>query len=149
LIKHTNTIQHFKITKQPFTGILSNFINLKSLELNGNYHKLTWDCLESISLPFLQILKTIYVPIKPLISLIENTSGYLNEIIINNIPHDDNDNKRIIYAIYTKCPKLKHLKLEIKNSNILELDKLLINCQYLNGVYFINSKFDWNNILKY
>ncbi|RGB28693.1 hypothetical protein C1646_767517 [Rhizophagus diaphanus] len=148
LIKHSNTIKYFKITKQPITTILSYFINLKSLELNGNYHKLAWDCLENVSLPFLQILKTIYVSTKPLTSLIENTNGYLNEIIINDIPHDDIDNKRIIQIIYKKCPKLKYLKLEFKNSNILELNNLLINCHYLNGLFFINSKFDWNNLFE-
>ncbi|CAG8604029.1 14629_t:CDS:2 [Rhizophagus irregularis] len=118
------------------------------IELNGNYHKLAWDCLENVSLPFLQILKTIYVSTKPLTSLIENTNGYLNEIIINDIPHDDIDNKRIIQVIYKKCPKLKYLKLEFKNSNILELNNLLINCHYLNGLFFINSKFDWNNLFE-
>ncbi|GBB85831.1 hypothetical protein RclHR1_12280003 [Rhizophagus clarus] len=148
LIKHSNAIQYFKITKQPTTGILSRFINLKILELNGNYHKLKWDCLEIVSLPFLQILKTIYIPIKPLISLIENTGGYLNEISVNIIPHNDIDNKGIIHAIYTKCPKLKYLKLEFKNSNILELEKLLIKCQHLNGLFFVRTDFDWNNLFE-
>ena len=33
LIKHANTIQYFKITKQPVTKILLSFVNLKILEI--------------------------------------------------------------------------------------------------------------------
>ncbi|CAB4439448.1 unnamed protein product [Rhizophagus irregularis] len=52
LIKHANTIQHFKITNQPGTYFLSCFINLKSLELDG-YFGVTWYCLKNLSLPSL------------------------------------------------------------------------------------------------
>uniref|UniRef100_U9UQZ8 Uncharacterized protein n=1 Tax=Rhizophagus irregularis (strain DAOM 181602 / DAOM 197198 / MUCL 43194) TaxID=747089 RepID=U9UQZ8_RHIID len=79
LIKHADTIQYFKITKQPTTKILSSFINLRILELYNNNHG-ACNCLEDISLPSLQILRVKHVPIKFLISLIENTSGHLVEI---------------------------------------------------------------------
>ncbi|GES92864.1 hypothetical protein GLOIN_2v1867142 [Rhizophagus clarus] len=103
LIKHANTIQHFKINKKPTTQILSHLINLKSLVLDAN--------------------------------MIENTSGYLTEITIDGEGYDGFDNKKIIQAIYTKCPNLKYIKLEINNNNIFELEKLLIKCQYLEGLF--------------
>ncbi|CAB5347464.1 unnamed protein product [Rhizophagus irregularis] len=37
LILHSNNVQHFKITKQPITNILSSLINLKRLELDDNF----------------------------------------------------------------------------------------------------------------
>ncbi|GBC11261.1 uncharacterized protein OCT59_025599 [Rhizophagus irregularis] len=144
LIKHANTIQHFKITNQPGTYFLSCFINLKSLELDG-YFGVTWYCLKNLSLPFLQILKVNNdYPVIFLEGIIESTSGYLSEIAINRISYDDPNSKILVQTIYTKCPKLKYLKLEFKNNNILELEKLLINCQYLDGLFIIGIfGFDW------
>ncbi|CAB5200611.1 unnamed protein product [Rhizophagus irregularis] len=109
LIKHANHIQHFKITKQPSTTILSSFVNLK----------------------------TRSVPIKFLTNIIGNTIGNLSEIKIDHISHNEIGNKMIIQAIYKNCPNLKYLKLLFKNSNILELEKLLIKCQYLCGLFII------------
>ncbi|GBC30855.2 hypothetical protein GLOIN_2v1777652 [Rhizophagus irregularis DAOM 181602=DAOM 197198] len=77
LIKHANNIHYLMITRQPATKILPLFINLKILELQCNSLDITWNCLENLSLPFLQSLKASRVPIKPLASLIENTSGHL------------------------------------------------------------------------
>ncbi|RIA92252.1 hypothetical protein C1645_820935 [Glomus cerebriforme] len=152
LIKHSNTIQYFKITKHPITKLLSSFINLKILELDDDFRDITWDCLQNLSLPYLQILKASRVPIKALTSLIENTNGCLIEIKIDYIPHNENDNKRIIQTIYQNCPNLKYLKLLFRNSNNLELEKLLINCQYLSGLYIIinnmEDEFDWDYLFK-
>ena len=75
LIKHANTIQYFKIGRQPITNILSSLVNLKRLELDCDRVYCEWNCLKNLSLPFLQILRTKCVPIKALSSLIENTSG--------------------------------------------------------------------------
>ncbi|CAB4439451.1 unnamed protein product [Rhizophagus irregularis] len=112
LIKHANTIQHFKMTKPPATQILSYFTNLKIILL---------------------------------VPLIENTDGYLNEIAIYDIKYNDIDCKRIIQAIYTKCPNLKYLKLNLSNYAIFELEKLLINCQYLTGLFIVKSGFfNWD-----
>src|SRR6266496_4684492 len=88
-------------------------------------------------LPFLQILEAKNVPVKALASLIENTNGNLVEIVIDHIFHNMFDNKRIIQSIYQNCPNLKYLKLMIRSSNILELEKLLIKCQYLNVLFII------------
>jgi len=162
LIKHANTIQYFKITKQPITKILSFFVNLKRLELVGHCFRTwnffntwncndTWNCLKNLSLPFLQILKTEKIPVRALTSLIENTSGYLIEISID-LDLDEIDNKRIIQAIYQNCPKLIYLKLSFQNNGILEvLDQLLTNCQYLNGLYIIFYSwelFDWDYLFE-
>jgi hypothetical protein len=136
LIKHANTMQYFKITRQPVTNILSSFVNLKELELCCyQYH--SWNCLENLSLPFLKILKTRAVPVGKLAKLIENTSGHLTKISTDYKSHNVMNNKKIIQAIYQKCPKLEYLKLNLKSSNITEFEKILINCQYLNQLFII------------
>jgi hypothetical protein len=125
------------ITKRPTTNILSSFINLKVLTLDGSSHDMEWNCLKDLSLPFLQILKASRVPVNVLTDLIENTKGYLLKIKINYIRHGEIDNKRIIHAIYQNCPNLRYLKLLFRNFNILELENLLINCKYLDGLFLI------------
>ncbi|GBB88548.1 hypothetical protein RclHR1_15090007 [Rhizophagus clarus] len=142
-IKHAITIQDFMITEEPTTKILSSFENLIRLELGYISNKSTWNCLENLSLPLLQTLKAERVSIKVLTSLIESTKGYLNEINIDYIFHNENDNEKIIQAIYQKCPNLKYLKLMVRSCNILEFEKLLINCQYLNGLYIIIENDIW------
>ncbi|RGB33215.1 hypothetical protein C1646_761993 [Rhizophagus diaphanus] len=137
LIIHANSIRYFKMTKQPATKIISSFVNLNRLELNAIGLKNVTTCLDNLSLPFLQVLKARCIPINILASLIKNTSGYLIEIKIDYASHDEINNRNIIQAIYKKCPKLKYLKLLIRNSNILELENLLINCQCLNRLYII------------
>ncbi|RIA87044.1 hypothetical protein C1645_828334 [Glomus cerebriforme] len=127
LIKHANNIEYFKITKQPFTKILSSLINLKRLELSG----------------------ASSIPIEALTSLIENTNGSLIEIRINRIVHEIINNKRIIHAIYQNCPNLRYLKLFFSGKNFLELEKLLIKCQYLNGLFILidwvgDKDWDWD-----
>jgi hypothetical protein len=140
LIKHANTTKSFKTTIQPLTKILSSFVNLRMLELNGNFN--TWNCLENVSLPHLETLRAKSVPIKSLVSLIENTDGYLTEIKVDGISHDEISNKRIIQAIYQNCPNLMYLKILSRNSNILELEKLLINCQHLTGLFLSGNSTD-------
>ncbi|GBB88546.1 hypothetical protein RclHR1_15090005 [Rhizophagus clarus] len=146
LIKHADTIQYFMIGKVPITKILSSFVNLKKLELGKCYpfDRTAWNCLENLSLPFLQILKARGVPIKVLTNLIESTNGYLNEISIGYTLHNEIDNEKIIQTIYRKCRNLNYLKLLVRNRNILEFEKLLINCQYLNGLYIIFDNSIWH-----
>jgi hypothetical protein len=151
LINHANTIKYFKITKQPVTKILSHFVNLKILELDGGLQDMEWDRIENLTLPFLQILKAKSIPIKYLTGLIENTSGYLIEIKIDYICHDEINNKRIIRAIYQNCPNLQYLNLMFRKSNIIELENLLINCQYLNGLFFIidsDDTINWDKLFE-
>ena len=47
------------------------------------------------------------------------------------------NNKRIIQTIYKYCPNLQYLNLMFRKDNIIELENLLINCQYLNGLYVV------------
>ncbi|RIA89660.1 hypothetical protein C1645_824545 [Glomus cerebriforme] len=161
LIQHAKTIQCFTMNVQPVTKFLSLFVNLKKLELgdpNTRLVTMTWNQLENISLPFLQILKAYNVPNGILASLIENTSGYLTVIKIDHVSEHNISNKRFIQAIYQNCPKLKNLKLLIIDNNILELEKLLISCQCLNKLYInlwhsSNSSngqkyLDWNDVFE-
>ncbi|PKY25684.1 hypothetical protein RhiirB3_440723 [Rhizophagus irregularis] len=152
LIKHANTIKYFKTTKRPSTNILSYFINLRVLELDS-FHYMPWNCLENLSLPFLKILKVKHVLTDNLTGLIENTSGTLIEISITwRICHSKINYKKIIQAIYQNCPNLKYLKLVIKKKNIIDLEKLLIQCQYLEGLYLVIEdkvdEFNLNNLFK-
>ncbi|PKK79004.1 hypothetical protein RhiirC2_842986 [Rhizophagus irregularis] len=153
LIKHANTIQYYKITERPSIKLLSSFINLNILELDGSNNILDWNCLENISFPFLQILKSSGVPVQALTNLIKNTNGFLIEIKIDYISHNQTNNKKIIQAIYQNCPNLKYLKLVFRNCNISELKMLLITCQYLNGLYILidsyqDNTFDWDGLFE-
>jgi hypothetical protein len=154
LIKHANTIQCLKMTKPLITNVLSSFVNLKVLELVGKFkfRNIRWNCLESLSLPCLQVLKASFVPITALTSLIENTSGNLIEINIYRTSHNEINNKRIIRTIYKKCPYLLNLKILFRNSSSSELENLLTNCQHLNGIFFIISdllaSFNWDNLFE-
>ncbi|GES74533.1 hypothetical protein GLOIN_2v498954 [Rhizophagus clarus] len=106
------------------------------------YHK-------NLSLPLLKILNASSVLVKELTRLIGNTIGNLNEIKIDQINHDDDDNKKIIQIIYLNCPNLKYLKSLIRNCNILELENLLINCQNLIGLYILTSDIiNWDELFK-
>jgi hypothetical protein len=145
LIKHSNNIQCFKLTKQPITNILSSFVNLKRLELHDGFHYMPWNCLENLSLPFLQVLKATGIPVKALICLIENTNGLLIELKIEDTAYNEIDNKLFIQVIYKNCPNLRYLKLLVKNSNVLELENLLINCQYLNGLFILVDSQNFPN----
>ncbi|RIA96273.1 hypothetical protein C1645_815585 [Glomus cerebriforme] len=142
LIQHAETIQYFKIIREPVTKILESFVNLKRLEL-GRADWSSWNNLENVSLPFLQILKADHISTRYLTSLIKNTSGYLTVIKINNGYYNEISNKKIIQAIYQNCPRLENLKLDIMNNNILELKQLLINCQYLNKLHILGFSSGW------
>ncbi|CAB4444282.1 unnamed protein product [Rhizophagus irregularis] len=92
---------------------------------------------KSLSLPFFQVFGAVEISAKSLTSLIENTSGNLIEIKIGDTAYNGFFNKRIIQAIYLNCPNLRYLKLFVENNNILEFEKLLINCKYLNGLFIL------------
>src|SRR6185369_1239292 len=124
--KHANTIQYFYICGKLETQILSSFVNLKTLILNGGWFD-DYSYLENASLPSLQILDANNINTKSLTNLIKNSgekltklriynnnSGFL-EVINNNI---------IIRTLYQHCPNLISLKLFYKEVNVLELEKL-------------------------
>ncbi|PKY47142.1 hypothetical protein RhiirA4_462243 [Rhizophagus irregularis] len=149
LIKHSNTIQYFTGFKPFTTEILSSLVNLKKLELHGDYlfEESKWKCLENLSLPSLQFLILQEFPVKYLISLIENTKGSLTIIELHNYGkfYSENENERIIHTIYQNCPKLIYLTFTFQDDNILEIEKLLTTCQYLNGLRIISKNdFNWN-----
>jgi hypothetical protein len=148
LIKHGKTIENIKIIYPPITNIFSYFENLKILKMDNIDHHESWDQLAAVSLPFLQILDATRIKTDILASLIEKTKGDLKEIKIYLTDNDDTNNKRLIRAIYQNCPNLKYLKLLIRNSNILEFEKLLINCKYLNGLYIIMEDIDCERLFE-
>ncbi|RIA92896.1 hypothetical protein C1645_874466 [Glomus cerebriforme] len=148
LVKHADTIKFLKINWKPVTKSISYLKNLISLEIDSFYYSNLSNCsyLENVSLPVLEFLKTKRISSKDLVDLIENTKGHLTEI---SIDREGDDNKRLIQAIYQNCPYLKYLKLTFNNSNILALENLLINCQYLNGLIIIlGNELDWDNLFE-
>jgi hypothetical protein len=149
-INHSNTIEYIKINKSPFTKILTSFANLEILELD-NIKITTLDYFENLSLPYLRILRTKSVSIEISTILIKSTGGFLTEIKIDSAFGNVYSNNNIIQAIYLSCPFLKYLKLILLNDNISELEKLIINCNYLNGLFIIIDSlaaFDWDNLFK-
>ncbi|PKK71477.1 hypothetical protein RhiirC2_778369 [Rhizophagus irregularis] len=79
----------------------------------------------------------------------ECINGSRNKLSIENMIHNEIENKIIIKAIYQNCSNLIYLKLLLISENILELEQLLINCQYLIGLYFINKNiFDWDKLFE-
>jgi hypothetical protein len=142
LIKHVDTIKYLKINGEPITKILLYFNNLISLEMDDSICNTSWKHLENVILPNLKFLKAKRIPSKYLAKLIENTNGKLNEISINLLRYYDTNYKVLIQAISQNCPKLQYLMLMFKNRDIIELEKLLINCQNLNGLIIVANKFD-------
>ncbi len=79
------------------------------------------------------------VPLSIIVGLINNSGEHLTEVNIE-FSRDDS-NKKLIRAIYKKCPNLKYLKVNIeKDDDILELENLFIKCQYLAGLYITCRK---------
>ncbi|RGB37215.1 hypothetical protein C1646_757171 [Rhizophagus diaphanus] len=149
LIKHSNTIKYFKLTEK---FMERTFQRICILELGGNFRNMKLNySKENLSLPFLRILKSSDVPVNFLTNLIKSSNGYLVEInicYINNLLVQKFDNNKIIQTIYKNCSNLKYLRLLCKSSNILELKNLLINCQYLDGLY-IDTNFgsmNWKDL---
>ncbi|GBB91256.1 hypothetical protein RclHR1_18400005 [Rhizophagus clarus] len=148
LIKHEKNIEYLRLNKQSMTNIISYFKNLKILEVGDISQNISWNQLEVVSLPILQVLNARNVPINVITSLIEKTNGHLNEIRIDFIVHNNINNKRLIQAIYQNCPNLNYLELLIRNSNISEFEKLLIKCKYLDGLFIIIDNTDWDDLFK-
>ena len=139
LIKHADTVKYLQISLRPITRVLSCLVNLISLNLCLIYtnRDLNWSHLENAHLHVLKILKAKWVPTKSLASLIENTKGQLSEISISNVYSQNS--QRIIQSIYRNCPNLIYLRFRLifDDSNISEFEKLLINCQCLNGLFIV------------
>ncbi|GBC05626.1 hypothetical protein RclHR1_06320004 [Rhizophagus clarus] len=140
LIKHMNTIQYLKINEEPSGKFLSYFINLISLEIGGSIYSSCWKHLENASLPHLKFLIAKNIPSEYLAKLIETTKGKLCEISIISLRYDDHNKQKLLQAIAQNCPSLKYLMLILENRDFVEFEKLLINCQYLDGLIIILKK---------
>jgi hypothetical protein len=141
LIKKADTIQHLQINRNPGDEFLSYFVNLSSLKI-GRYdyaeNKTNWCHLERVSSPGLKVLIANIESHKNLDRMIKTTNGHLHEITLTHsgIVSDADYNRRLIRAIYQNCPNLRYLSMPIKEQNIPEFERLLINCQNLNGLIF-------------
>jgi hypothetical protein len=111
LMLHSDNIQYYESNIPPVTDILSSFLFLKVLELQNMYYnkRHLWNCLENLSFPLLQILRTKGIPPKFLISIIENTHGDLIEIKIDEISNinDEFSDKLFIRTVKRNYPNLK------------------------------------------
>jgi hypothetical protein len=153
LVKHANAIQYFNVCGQLETEIFASFVNLKTLALIGDWRdSYRWNYIENLSLPSLQILYASTINTESLTNLIKNSGGKLTEISISySVVFPDVDSiKEIIQAIYQNCPNLTYLEFFYKNDNILDLEKLLIKCQYLKvlEIYYNDEDepMDWDNL---
>jgi hypothetical protein len=127
----------------PAINVLSSLVNLRIFDSSRVIKNMHLNNLENISLPNLQILKSNIFQISILRNLIINTNRNLTKISFDNdMSHNEVENKSIIQVIYQNCPNLIYLKLMFMSENILELEQLLINCKYLNGLYFILKNLD-------
>ncbi|RGB37226.1 hypothetical protein C1646_757181 [Rhizophagus diaphanus] len=137
---------------QPQTQILASFVNLKTLILNNcEFDRRRWYFIESVSLPSLQFLDANTINTESLTSLIKNSGENLTKIRIFNLLafSNGNYNKKIIQAICQSCLNLMHLELYYLDANVLELEKLLTRCQYLNKLVFhFSSKFFSSNFFQ-
>ncbi|CAG8734163.1 13795_t:CDS:2 [Rhizophagus irregularis] len=141
LIKKADTIQHLRINRNPGDEFLSYFVNLSSLKI-GRYDyavkKTNWCHLERVSSPGLKVLIANIESHQNLDRMIKTKNGHLHEITLTHsgIVSDADYNRRLIRAIYQNCPNLRYLSMPIKEQNIPEFERLLINCQNLNGLIF-------------
>ncbi|RGB35820.1 hypothetical protein C1646_758845 [Rhizophagus diaphanus] len=152
LIKCADTIQYLKIRWIPITNYLSYLVNLVSLKIQPT-HKAHFKHLENLFLPNLKCLKTQYISSKILASLIENTKGQLNKISI--LFQNTTDNEKLIQIIYKNCPNLSYLQLSLVDSDIPEVEKILIHCQFLIELEIMEfnefspfEKDDWNKLFE-
>ncbi|PKC63897.1 hypothetical protein RhiirA1_537448 [Rhizophagus irregularis] len=156
LIKHANTIQYISTCEQFESKVFRSFVNLKILELNGNKTNKEWYNIRNLFLPSLQALNAIDIPIDWFANLIESSGKKLTKISYYNSDKNANNevyNRILIQAIYNNCPNIMYLELLYKNENILDLEKLLINCQYLKRLgfycYYRENLFCQTEIQKY
>jgi len=103
------------------------------LEIGTPVHDKLWSNLKNTLLPNLQILRAHKVPSNILANFIENNQRNLSEIKVSGITFEYNK-KILTRAIYQTCPNLRYLELIINNDDILEIENLLINCKYLDGI---------------
>ncbi|RGB43431.1 hypothetical protein C1646_749825 [Rhizophagus diaphanus] len=147
LINKADTMQHLQTIWDPEDEFLSYFVNLSSLKIGDPYsyghpnNKTYWCHLENKSSPGLKVLTANIDSHKNLDRMIKTTNGHLQEITLchNGIFSDADYNRRLIQAIYQNCPNLRYLSMPMKEQNFPEFEKLLINCQNLNGLIFKNE----------
>ncbi|GBB88384.1 hypothetical protein RclHR1_14950004 [Rhizophagus clarus] len=124
-----------------------------SLEIKGSTGA-NWKSLENAFLSNLKILNAKYIEAKYLARLIKNIGGNLCEINIDSPKYDNfNNQQELFQAIAQNCPNLKYLMLVVINgNNINELEKIIINCQYMNGLVIVRDKyhshFDWEKLFE-
>ncbi|PKB97902.1 hypothetical protein RhiirA5_432314 [Rhizophagus irregularis] len=156
--RHLNLeiIEDMFIINNQYMGIRNNILKLfinknvkyTHLYIPGyyDYHLIpgTERCFSEIK--FLKYANTINT--ESLTSLIKNSGEKLTKIrIFNSLAFSNVDNnKKIIQTIYQSSPNLIYLELYYKDSNILELEKLLIKCQYLNKLEICSEFINWNRL---
>jgi len=99
--------------------------------LNSRYSKY----LSKSKYSNLQILITKNITHNLIEKIIEKTNGYLWKVDITNDMNERIDHEKFIKIIYQHCPKIKYINVLIhENKNLLELEQLFLNCQYLEGI---------------
>jgi hypothetical protein len=152
LIKHADNVEYLSICWNISTRFLSYFVNLFSLVIDMPYFEDLNDknYLENLSLSYLEILIVQRVPFNISMKLIENTTK-LSEI---SMQYHGVGSDKLIQSICKNCPNLRYFKItsfENSNSLILDLERLLTDCQFLDGLFIDivrcdDNAFSWDEL---
>ncbi|RIA99407.1 hypothetical protein C1645_811429 [Glomus cerebriforme] len=142
IIKHAYNIIYLSIIIDKdivfFNNLLPKLINLKSLSLDGYlFNKFDEQLNFSSSYyPKLQVLKLNSIYYSTAIKIIKKTDENCQIIWIENMKIDSKDDfRQFIQIIFQYCPNLKYVKIVLMEQDLENFKKLLINCEYLEGIY--------------
>ncbi|CAI2163998.1 14802_t:CDS:1 [Funneliformis geosporum] len=140
LKKQANSLIHFSIDNLCFSPTIFPILkNLQKLEITEKKHvclnKGYARNLSRSKYSNLEILVTKNITHNIVEKIIEKTNGCLWKIDITNDMNERIDHENFIKIIYHHCPNIKFINILIhENKNLFELEQLLLNCQYLEGI---------------
>uniref|UniRef100_U9UZ55 F-box associated domain-containing protein n=1 Tax=Rhizophagus irregularis (strain DAOM 181602 / DAOM 197198 / MUCL 43194) TaxID=747089 RepID=U9UZ55_RHIID len=108
-------------------GIIKLIEATKKLELKiyGGTN-MTWNYLENLSLPFLQILKAQRIPVEVLTNIIKNTNNNLIKIKIEEVSHCDLFDWGYLFEVLTKSSPISLFKIKLQFDEAPTLESLKI-----------------------
>ncbi|RIA94278.1 hypothetical protein C1645_873543 [Glomus cerebriforme] len=155
LEKKANTLNHLKLFFEYIDDfehillqkVLPKFKKLKTLTLADDFVYFNEDQFKILVYHDIEILNIHYITINTASSIIENSGGYLKEILLfkecdsyydfGNSFNEDSLN--FIHKVGKHCPSIEYLTLAFPptNEHITEFEKLLKICQKLKSLLFI------------
>ncbi|RIA99404.1 hypothetical protein C1645_869974 [Glomus cerebriforme] len=155
LENNSKNLLHFKAMEDLYGNglipkMLSKFQNLEKLIIfRLCYCFMQYEIEQQLSFTSFPKLKVLHIQdasIYTVKKIIEKTEGNLIKLAIYDVEYDKNCNdnpfKDLIKTIYQNCPNLKFLRLEIRNNVLNDFEKLLINCNQLEGLVFEHCRWE-------